>query len=95
MLKIVLYIFYFCSLKVLSHGGDVPSSAIDNEVDLRFFPDALSEIDIVLRRVSVYSQSRRYIKQLWIQARYTQEDAMYLVYECGLLIKMVKFCCEV
>ena len=47
-------IVYFCSLKVLSHGGDVPSSAIDTEVDLKYFPDALCEKDIGLRRVCIW-----------------------------------------
>ncbi|XP_028401273.1 multidrug resistance-associated protein 1-like [Dendronephthya gigantea] len=38
-------------LKVLSHGGDVPPSAIDTEVDLAYFPDALSdEKDIGVHR---------------------------------------------
>ena len=44
---------YSCSLKVLSHGGDVPSAAIDTEVDVRYFPDAVCEKDIGLRRVCI------------------------------------------
>ena len=44
-------IYLISSLKVLSHGGDVPSSAIDTDVDLRYFPDALCKKDIVLKRV--------------------------------------------
>jgi hypothetical protein len=47
---------YSCSLKVLSHGGDVPSSAIDAEVDLIYFPDAFREKDMGFRRVCIWSR---------------------------------------
>lgn len=48
---LIYMICLISSLKVLSHGGDVPSSAIDTDVDLRYFPDALCKKDIVLQRV--------------------------------------------
>lgn len=40
------------SLRVLSQGGDVPLHAVDCEIDLKYFPDALHIKEKIIRDVS-------------------------------------------